>query len=83
MTSGKTVVHGIIGGIPVPFPIANPDACTDMTCPVSSGSDVTYKNAIFVKEVFPKVCFANGSYYICYSIFELFYDQEITTILSL
>ncbi|XP_046370760.1 NPC intracellular cholesterol transporter 2-like isoform X1 [Haliotis rufescens] len=55
LTEAKTVVHGIIDGVNTPFPISQPDACQDMTCPVNSGSEVTYTNSIFVREVFPKI----------------------------
>ena len=58
ITSAKTVVHGIIAGILTPFPIPNNDACKNMACPVTSGSDVTYNNAIFVQEAYPKVIIA-------------------------
>ncbi|XP_067680745.1 NPC intracellular cholesterol transporter 2-like isoform X2 [Haliotis asinina] len=55
VTSAKTVVHGIIAGILTPFPLAQPNACMDMTCPVNSGSDVTYTNQILVQDVYPKI----------------------------
>jgi len=57
VTSAKTVVHGVVEGIPVPFPVDNPDACKDcgMTCPVSSGTSVSYHSSIAVKSSYPKI----------------------------
>ena len=57
VTKATTVVHGVVGGIPVPFPVDNPDACKDcgMTCPAASGSAVAYHSDIQVKTSYPKV----------------------------
>jgi len=46
-----------LAGIPVPFPVDNPNACKDcgMTCPASSGKTVTYHADINVKTSYPKV----------------------------
>lgn len=53
----KAVVHGIIAGVPLPFPLDNADACKDsgLTCPLASGGSFTYKQDIFVQKSFPKV----------------------------
>ncbi|XP_067680744.1 NPC intracellular cholesterol transporter 2-like isoform X1 [Haliotis asinina] len=76
VTQAKTVVHGIIDGINTPFPIDQPDACQDMTCPVNNGSSVTYKNSIFVRTVFPEIRLAvkweikdqSGQDFICFEV---------------
>lgn len=52
-------IHGIIAGLPVPFPVSHPDACTDeesnIHCPLAKDTPYTY-NAIFpVDKHYPKV----------------------------
>ncbi|XP_076464006.1 NPC intracellular cholesterol transporter 2-like [Babylonia areolata] len=54
ITKATTKVYGFILGAKVPFPVPD-DACQDMTCPVSKGSTVTYKNAVYVKPEYPNV----------------------------
>lgn len=49
----KTVVHGIIGGVPVPFPTANGDV--NPPVPIQQNQNITYTNAIFVEPAYPKV----------------------------
>lgn len=58
VTKVSAVVHGILSGIPVPFPLDNPDGCKDsgLTCPLKSGQPVNYKTSIFVRDSYPKVC---------------------------
>merc|ERR1712150_291039 len=57
VTKATSVVHGVLAGIPIPFPIDNPNGCVDsgLTCPVKSGSDVTYSTSLFVKSEYPNV----------------------------
>lgn len=52
-----TAVHGIIGGIPVPFPLPGADACTGcgLTCPLKKGTSYEYHKVIEVKNVYPSV----------------------------
>ncbi|RUS75739.1 hypothetical protein EGW08_016490 [Elysia chlorotica] len=50
-----TKVYGLILGQLVPFPLPDEDACHCMSCPIKSGSTVTYKNSIYVKEEYPKL----------------------------
>ncbi|XP_026280408.1 ecdysteroid-regulated 16 kDa protein-like [Frankliniella occidentalis] len=52
----RHIVHGTVAGVPVPFPLATPDACqnTGLSCPLSVGEH-TYKYALFVKPVYPKL----------------------------
>lgn len=59
ITSGKTVVHGIIDGVPVPFPIPNPDVCEDhgITCPMPAEEPQTFKAILPVKSEYPSVSF--------------------------
>lgn len=56
-TSAKAIVHGIIAGVPVPFPIPNPDACKDsgLTCPLKKGTQYTYTTQIFVRTEYPSI----------------------------
>lgn len=52
----KAVVKGILpGGIKAPFNLPNDDGCTDsgLTCPLTTGTTVTYSQSIPVKEVYP------------------------------
>lgn len=55
--SATAVVHGIVMGIPVPFPLDNPDACKNsgMSCPLVSGTQYTYVNNVYVSPKYPKV----------------------------
>ena len=57
-TQLKAVVHGIIGGVPLPFNPPNVDGCTDsgITCPVGAGKTYTYTNSIPVLKTYPSVC---------------------------
>ncbi len=57
ITKATSVVHGKIGGIPIPFPLDNPNGCKDsgLKCPMKNGDDGQYKTAIFVKSAYPKV----------------------------
>lgn len=50
-------VHGILAGIPVSFPIPNPNGCKDcgLTCPVKKDTVNTYTTNIFVKKAYPEV----------------------------
>jgi len=56
-TSAKAVVHGIVAGVPVPFPIPNPDGCKDsgLTCPLKKGTQYTYSTKIPVKPEYPSI----------------------------
>ncbi|XP_043284044.1 NPC intracellular cholesterol transporter 2 homolog a [Venturia canescens] len=55
VTQVESVVHGVLGGVPVPFNIPNPDACKDgLPCPLSKpGGSYTYVNTLFVKKSYP------------------------------
>jgi hypothetical protein len=47
------VVHGIIGGVPVPFPTSNGEITPPV--PVQPNQKITYTNSIFVEPAYPKV----------------------------
>ncbi|XP_067011753.1 NPC intracellular cholesterol transporter 2 homolog a [Anabrus simplex] len=49
------VVHGVIQGISVFFPIPNPDACSSVKCPLKKGENYSYSASFFVKKSYPKV----------------------------
>jgi Niemann-Pick C2 protein len=53
----KMLVYGHVGGIDIPFPINNPDACkgSNVTCPVKSGQTYFYSNVIYVKKLYPSM----------------------------
>ena len=55
--TATAVVHGIISGLPVPFPPDNPAGCKDsgLQCPLKSGSSYVYKTTIYVKPEFPTI----------------------------
>merc|ERR1712212_742647 len=50
-------VHGIIAGVPIPFPLPESDACksTEPGCPLQSGNLATYTFSLPVKSIFPPV----------------------------
>ncbi|XP_050407691.1 NPC intracellular cholesterol transporter 2 [Patella vulgata] len=54
VTGATTVVHGIIAGVRVPFPVPS-DACKNMACPIASGASVSYTNVVFVQPVYPEI----------------------------
>ena len=51
------VVHGIVAGIPVPFPLPNPNACKDsgLQCPLVSGKAVNYVATLPILHEYPAV----------------------------
>ncbi|XP_048734440.1 NPC intracellular cholesterol transporter 2-like [Ostrea edulis] len=49
----KTIVHGIIGGVPVPFPSSNGKITPPL--PIKPDQKITYTNAIFVEPTYPKI----------------------------
>jgi Niemann-Pick C2 protein len=57
VSAATAVVHGILAGIPIPFPIPNPDGCKDsgLTCPLSAGKSYTYSTDLPVKTMYPSV----------------------------
>lgn len=52
-----TVVHGIIQGVEMPFPLKNPDACLDsgLACPLKKDINYEYMQTLPVLKIYPKV----------------------------
>ncbi|XP_018495822.1 NPC intracellular cholesterol transporter 2 homolog a [Galendromus occidentalis] len=48
---------GIIGGIPLPYPLNNSDACKDsgITCPVKAETGVAYTQSFKVEKFYPSI----------------------------
>ncbi|XP_034472410.1 NPC intracellular cholesterol transporter 2 homolog a [Drosophila innubila] len=53
----KTVVHGKILGIEMPFPLSNPDACVNsgLKCPLEKNETYRYTATLPVLKSYPKV----------------------------
>lgn len=52
-----TVVHGIIMGVEMPFPLPNPNGCVDsgLECPLEKGKNYAYVATLPVLKSYPKV----------------------------
>ncbi|ELV09890.1 Epididymal secretory protein E1 [Tupaia chinensis] len=49
-------VHGILFGVPVPFPIPEPDGCKcGISCPIQKAKTYSYLNKLPVKSEYPSV----------------------------
>lgn len=55
--SATAVVHGVVAGIPVPFPPDNPDGCKNsgLKCPLTTATDYAYSTTIYVKSEYPSI----------------------------
>jgi len=54
LSSLKATVHGVIAGIPMPFPLDHPEACNrSIVCPAPAGTTVPYKETMLVKTSYP------------------------------
>ncbi|XP_029982425.1 NPC intracellular cholesterol transporter 2 [Sphaeramia orbicularis] len=54
--TSKAVVHGIIAGVPVPFPIPNDDGCkSGIQCPIQKQQSYSYMNSLPVKTEYPTI----------------------------
>ncbi|XP_029454293.1 NPC intracellular cholesterol transporter 2 [Rhinatrema bivittatum] len=54
--SSTAVVHGILAGLPVPFPIPEADGCkSGISCPIHPGNSYTYLATMFVKSAYPSI----------------------------
>lgn len=53
----NVVIHGVIGGIPIPFPAPQPDACqkSGLTCPLSANTAYTYQLSMPILSSYPTV----------------------------
>jgi len=51
------VVHGIIEGIPMAFPLPNPNACLEsgLVCPIVKQSTNEYTQTLEVKSIYPSI----------------------------
>ncbi|XP_030384253.1 NPC intracellular cholesterol transporter 2 homolog a [Scaptodrosophila lebanonensis] len=56
-TAVKTVVHGRVLGIDMPFPLHNPDACKDsgLHCPLEKNETYRYTATLPVLQSYPRV----------------------------
>ncbi|XP_067894768.1 NPC intracellular cholesterol transporter 2-like [Heterodontus francisci] len=58
-TSSQTsmaAVHGILGGIPIPFIIPNADGCkSGIRCPIRNNQNYHYINSLPVKNEYPSI----------------------------
>lgn len=57
MDSLKSLVHGVILGVPMPFNLANPDCCNNsgLTCPLKAGETYKYVNQLSILSSYPRV----------------------------
>ncbi len=63
------MVHGILAGQSVSFPLPQPNACkTGVNCPVKSNDRSIYINSLPVSKIYPKVSnhLKKGSLVCCY-----------------
>lgn len=56
-SSLKAQIYGIVAGIPVSFPMPNPDGCnkSGIACPISQGSEYTYQSVFNVIPSYPDI----------------------------
>ncbi|KAM5273582.1 NPC intracellular cholesterol transporter 2 [Ctenodactylus gundi] len=55
-TNSTASVHGILFGVPVPFPIPEPDGCKcGISCPIQKNKIYSYLNKLPVKSEYPDV----------------------------
>uniref|UniRef100_T1J8X6 MD-2-related lipid-recognition domain-containing protein n=1 Tax=Strigamia maritima TaxID=126957 RepID=T1J8X6_STRMM len=61
--SVQTVIHGVLFGMPAPFPLPNPDSCSDgdLTCPLKEDTVYHYVKQFYVEQYYPKL-FLNIKY---------------------
>lgn len=66
-----TIVHGIIMGVEMPFPLSNPNACIDsgIVCPLEKDKIYAYKQTLPVLKSYPKVCGHSFSVFILKTTF--------------
>ncbi|XP_029349640.1 NPC intracellular cholesterol transporter 2 [Echeneis naucrates] len=54
--TSKALVHGIIAGVPVPFPIPMEDGCkSGIQCPIQKQQSYHYLNSLPVKTEYPAI----------------------------
>jgi hypothetical protein len=48
--------YGVLAGVKVPFPLPQPDACTNgVSCPINAGTTFTQKISVPILNVYPSV----------------------------
>ncbi|XP_063691959.1 NPC intracellular cholesterol transporter 2-like [Bolinopsis microptera] len=57
VTTLKALLYGVISGIPIPFPLPQPDGCVACgnVCPISAATDSTYSAALKVESAYPAI----------------------------
>ncbi|XP_015242332.1 PREDICTED: epididymal secretory protein E1 [Cyprinodon variegatus] len=54
--TSTAVVHGIVAGVPLPFPIPVPDGCrSGIQCPITKGQTYNYQASLPVKSEYPSI----------------------------
>uniref|UniRef100_A0A3B1IH15 NPC intracellular cholesterol transporter 2 n=1 Tax=Astyanax mexicanus TaxID=7994 RepID=A0A3B1IH15_ASTMX len=54
--TSKALVHGVIAGVPVPYPIPNEDGCkSGIQCPIQKQKSYSYINELPVKAEYPSI----------------------------
>ncbi|XP_036398568.1 NPC intracellular cholesterol transporter 2-like [Megalops cyprinoides] len=54
--TSKAVVHGVIAGVPIPFPIPVEDGCkSGIVCPIQKEKSYSYVNQLPVKPEYPSI----------------------------
>ncbi|KAG7466407.1 hypothetical protein MATL_G00164520 [Megalops atlanticus] len=54
--TSKAVVHGVIAGVPIPFPIPDEDGCkSGIVCPIQKEKSYSYVNQLPVKHEYPSI----------------------------
>ena len=57
VTKIQAVVYGVLEGVPIPFPLPNPNGCSNsgVKCPLEKMATYTYHSVIPVKKIYPAV----------------------------
>ena len=57
ITTATTKVYGQVGGVKLPFALAQDNACKDqgIVCPMAPGKPYTFKTTLPIKSVYPTV----------------------------
>ncbi|KAG9336458.1 hypothetical protein JZ751_002805 [Albula glossodonta] len=54
--TSRAVVHGVIAGVPIPFPIPIDDGCkSGIACPIQKDKSYSYVNQLPVKPEYPSI----------------------------
>lgn len=58
--SVKVALIGVIGGVPIPFPVPHPEACSyppsKLVCPLKANEKQKFHMALPVRKEYPAVC---------------------------